>query len=163
MYRPVCVGPCRKPRRPVFSRRGSKNVNIKSDISGLFSENSNNACDSFSARPVLNDEAQHSNVNINLTDIKTEITTHAGTRNPNLDDAEDAFFSFFNDNFGENKEMATADQQVVPKLEDRQTCNKESGMFLDPMSAYLSVIPSLFLSVCLAICPVCHVRQWLSP
>ena len=23
LYRPVCVGPCRKPRRPVFSRRGS--------------------------------------------------------------------------------------------------------------------------------------------
>ena len=23
LYRPVCVGPGRKPRRPVFSRRGS--------------------------------------------------------------------------------------------------------------------------------------------
>ena len=23
LYSPVCVGPCRKPRRPVFSRRGS--------------------------------------------------------------------------------------------------------------------------------------------
>ena len=26
LYRPVCVGPGRKPRRPVFSRRGSKYI-----------------------------------------------------------------------------------------------------------------------------------------
>ena len=27
LYRPVCVGPGRKPRRPVFSRRGSYVIN----------------------------------------------------------------------------------------------------------------------------------------
>ena len=28
LYRPVCVGPGRKPRRPVFSRRGSIDVHF---------------------------------------------------------------------------------------------------------------------------------------
>ena len=30
LYRPVCVGPGRKPRRPVFSRRGSFDLNYNS-------------------------------------------------------------------------------------------------------------------------------------
>ena len=35
LYRPVCVGPGRKPRRPVFSRRGSINPDIKGASTGL--------------------------------------------------------------------------------------------------------------------------------
>ena len=34
LYRPVCVGPGRKPRRPVFSRRGSY-VNIITKVKDL--------------------------------------------------------------------------------------------------------------------------------
>ena len=36
LYSPVCVGPGRKPQRPVFSKRGSHNV-IRPMLSGRFS------------------------------------------------------------------------------------------------------------------------------
>ena len=33
VYRPICVGPGRKPRRPVFSRRGSAHIIVHHEFS----------------------------------------------------------------------------------------------------------------------------------
>ena len=35
LYSPVCVGPGRKPQRPVFSQRGSTSINMMMKIVGL--------------------------------------------------------------------------------------------------------------------------------
>ena len=109
----------------------AKEMNAEPDISELFSENSN-ACDAFSMESILNDKNQHSlgntNKTLNCQNVKTEVDTYCDTKEQKLDDVEEAFFSFFDRNFGETK-MPMPDQQVVPKLEKTQACdNRESGM-----------------------------------
>ena len=41
LYRPVCVGPGRKPRRPVFSHRGSDNKHAINVMSTVYAHNKN--------------------------------------------------------------------------------------------------------------------------
>ena len=66
MYRPVCVGPGRKPRRPVFSRRGSYekhpfHISVlkgKAAVAALFAKNNLHSATGWGARIILACERQ---------------------------------------------------------------------------------------------------------